>query len=64
MDKKQTKYDGIVRHVENLIEKGVLKPGDRVPSENRLSDEFGISRQTVRRAIGILEEKGDRKSVV
>ena len=58
MDKKQTKYDGIVRHVENLIEKGVLKPGDRVPSENRLSDEFGISRQTVRRAIGILEEKG------
>ncbi|MDE6169501.1 MAG: winged helix-turn-helix domain-containing protein, partial [Acetatifactor sp.] len=58
MEKKQTKYGGVVRHVENLIEKGALKPGDRVPSENRLSDEFGISRQTVRRAIGILEEKG------
>lgn len=58
MEEKQTKYSDIVRYIENLIADATLKAGDRIPSENELSARFGVSRETVRRAIGILEEQG------
>ena len=37
---------------------GHLRPGDRVPSENVLSEEYGLSRMTARKAISLLAEKG------
>ncbi|MBN2027512.1 MAG: GntR family transcriptional regulator [Actinobacteria bacterium] len=40
------------------IMKGSLRPGDRVPSENELSEEYGLSRMTARKAISVLAEKG------
>jgi len=46
------------RQVEQLILRGILRPGERLPSERDLAEKFGISRPTVREAIGILEEKG------
>lgn len=57
MEEKSLKYQELIRYLENLIETGALKPGSKLPSENKLSDLFGISRQTVRHAIGILEEE-------
>ena len=58
MEEKRTKYRELVDYVYNLIDSGTLKPGDKLYSENELSEMFGISRQTVRRAIGLLEEEG------
>ena len=40
------------------IMNGNLRTGDRVPSENELSEEYGLSRMTARKAIGLLAEKG------
>ncbi len=40
------------------IEKGRYKPDDRLPSEHELSERFGVSRITVRRALQTLEHEG------
>ncbi|MEV6298660.1 winged helix-turn-helix domain-containing protein [Actinoplanes sp. NPDC051861] len=40
------------------IESGELAPGDPLPSELRLADDYGISRTTVRQAIGQLRSEG------
>lgn len=52
------KYMDIVSDIKDLIKKGSLKPGDKIKSENELSDEYGLSRQTVRHSIAVLEEEG------
>jgi DNA-binding GntR family transcriptional regulator len=36
----------------------LLPPGSPVPSETVLSGEFGVARNTVRRALGVLAEEG------
>ena len=56
MEDRQTKYGDLIHYLENLIAEGKLNAGDRLPSENELTERFGISRQTVRKAIGLLEE--------
>ena len=63
MEKKSTKYQELIDYVYNLIDDGTLKSGDRLFSENELSVMFHISRQTVRRAIGELEENGVVKRI-
>ena len=63
MEKKSTKYQELIDYVYNLIDDGILKSGDRLFSENELSAMFHISRQTVRRAIGELEENGVVKRI-
>lgn len=46
-----------------LIARGALKPGDRIPSEKQLCDQFGVGRTSVREALrslsgmGILESR-------
>lgn len=40
------------------IEKGVLKPGDIIPTERELIDRYGVSRITVRQAINSLMADG------
>ncbi len=44
--------------LKDLINSGMLKPGDQVPSENELSTAFAISRMTVRQAIQELIREG------
>lgn len=46
----------LVLHDE--IERGVLAPGDALPTEQALCEQFGISRITVRRALADLAEQG------
>lgn len=58
MKNERTKYQDLIDYIMGLIENGNLAPGDKLSSENELSSQFGISRQTVRTAIGILEEQG------
>ena len=40
------------------ISSGVLRPGDRLPTEQALVERFGVSRNTVRKAMSILEQDG------
>lgn len=56
---KQTKtYAEIVEQISSLIEKGELKPGERLPSERTLSSELNIGRQSLREALSVLEAMG------
>ena len=52
------KYEGIVRWIREQIEAEELQPGERIESEYQLCDRFGVSRQTVRHAIAVLEKEG------
>jgi len=48
----------IVSQIKQLISKGELKPGDRIPSERELAAMLGVSRPSVREAIMVLEAMG------
>lgn len=54
----QKKYERIVSWVQEEIANGSLHRGDKLPSENSLMERFGVSRQTVRRAIEELASSG------
>jgi GntR family transcriptional repressor for pyruvate dehydrogenase complex len=51
-------YEQIVQQVEESIHKGALKPGDQLPPERELAQQFGVSRTAVREAVKALHEKG------
>ena len=44
-------YVRLRRAVHNLIDSGVLQPGQALPSERDLSQQLALSRVTVRRAL-------------
>jgi len=48
----------VVRQVEELILRGVLRPGERLPAERELADRLGVSRPSLRDAIGMLQDAG------
>lgn len=51
-------YEAIAHELLVLIRGGHLTPGDRLPSERQLAARFGVSRPTVREAVGALEARG------
>ena len=51
-------YEQIVQQVEESIQKGSLKTGDKLPPERELAQQFGVSRTAVREAVKALREKG------
>ena len=51
-------YEQLVNKIEQEISSGKLAPGDRLPSENTLAEDNGISRVTVRQALKLLSEMG------
>jgi GntR family transcriptional regulator, transcriptional repressor for pyruvate dehydrogenase complex len=51
-------YEQIVQQIEETILKGELKPGDQLPAERDLAEQFGVSRTAVREAVKALREKG------
>jgi len=48
----------VVRQIEQLILRGILKPGERLPSERELSEQLGVSRPSLREALAELQESG------
>jgi DNA-binding FadR family transcriptional regulator len=50
--------EAIVGQIEEQIFSGVLKSGQRLPSENALMEDFGVGRYTVREAFRMLETSG------
>ena len=55
--------DKIIGQIKDLISSGQLKPGDRLPSERKLSETFGVGRMHVRDAIQKLEFYGIVKTL-
>ena len=51
-------YQQIIDYMHEKIESGEYKPGDMLPSEASLCEEFGVSRITVRNAIQYLTDEG------
>lgn len=55
---RQPLYMQIVNELESRIENGLYENGARLASEPDLAEEFGVSRGTLREALGILEKDG------
>ena len=51
-------YKVVAEEIERLIVSGELKPGDPLPTEQELSESFGVNRSTVREAIRLIEQEG------
>jgi len=49
---------GVIRQIEGLILRGILRPGERLPSERELSETMGVSRPSLREALAELQERG------
>ncbi|MBE0597750.1 MAG: FadR family transcriptional regulator [Desulfuromonadales bacterium] len=48
----------IVEQIKELISRGELQPGERIPAERELATLLGVSRPSVREAITVLEAMG------
>ena len=55
---KETKAQRTAHALQKQIDRGVYEPGDKLPNENELSEQLGISRTTLREAIRILVADG------
>ena len=51
-------HEEVVRQLRALMEREVLRTGDRLPSERELAKQFGVSRVTVRQALSVLQAMG------
>ena len=51
------KYEILAQKLRDLIRTGQILPGGKLPSENELTASEGISRQTVRQALSVLEQE-------
>lgn len=51
-------YENIVEQIEQQILSGNLTPGDKLPSERELGEQFEVSRTAVREAMKTLRQKG------
>jgi len=58
----QPRYLQIANHIAENIRSGELGAGDQLPTERQLAEELGVSRMTVRQALGVLTEQGLIKS--
>ncbi len=56
--KTKRAFDEISKEIKLAIFKGILKPGDRLPSETELASRFNVGRQTIREALRLLELSG------
>jgi DNA-binding transcriptional MocR family regulator len=63
MQDKTTLYKKVSRRISHLIENGVLKEGDRLPSLRRLSEEMQVSVNTVKEAYWRLENRNQITAV-
>ena len=48
----------VIRQVEQLILRGILRPGERLPSERELAEKLSVSRPSLREALSELQVSG------
>ena len=56
--KKTRIPEEIVGQIRDLVRAGVLSPGDKLPPERDLAQQFGVSRASVREAMRLLDTRG------
>ena len=52
------RYRQIAGILRERIEAGELEPDRPIPSEAAIQQEFGVARETARKAVGLLREQG------
>ena len=52
------KYFTLMEELRAEILSGKIQPGEKLPSENQLTEKYSLSRHTVRKAIAYLEKEG------
>ncbi|HET6481972.1 MAG TPA: winged helix-turn-helix domain-containing protein [Actinoplanes sp.] len=57
-DREGAAYRQLASLLRDRIRGGELQAGQRMPSEKDLHDEFGLARETVRRALAVLRSEG------
>jgi DNA-binding GntR family transcriptional regulator len=57
-DREGAAYRQLAGVLRDRIRSGELSAGQRMPSEKDLHDEFGLARETVRRALAVLRGEG------
>ena len=50
-----SKYKEVYNDIKNKIKEGILKPGEFLESEFELAKEYSYSKDTIRKALSILE---------
>lgn len=55
--------DVIIHHIRKALQSGELKPGQRLPAERKMAEEFGVGRTHVRDALKTLENYGIIKTL-
>ena len=56
---KSTKvYEQVIDQIKNMIDQGILKKGDKLPSERNLVQQLEVSRASIREALRALEVVG------
>ena len=50
--------ESVITQIEQLILRGIIRPGERLPSERDLADRLGVSRPSLREAISSLQKRG------
>ncbi|MDQ2738895.1 MAG: GntR family transcriptional regulator, partial [Actinomycetota bacterium] len=58
LDRPETLSDRVTTAMLDHIAQAALKPGDRLPSERELGQQFNVSRTVVREAMRSLAAKG------
>lgn len=48
----------VIRQIEQLILRGILRPGERLPAERELAERLGVSRPSLREAISEMQNRG------
>lgn len=51
-------FEQVAAHLERQILDGTLKPGDRLPAERDLQEQFGVGRPAIREALITLQRAG------
>lgn len=54
----EIKYLSIYNDIMNAIENNDIKSGEKLPSENELMEKYSVSRDTIRKALDLLEGNG------
>ncbi|GGG37625.1 FadR/GntR family transcriptional regulator [Chelatococcus composti] len=58
LDRAPSLADTLAQKLRQEIAAGRMRPGERLPTEQQISERFGVSRPTVREAIGRLKHDG------
>ncbi|WP_256839786.1 FadR/GntR family transcriptional regulator [Ornithinimicrobium faecis] len=63
LPQSQRRYEAVVDGILEMVETDEIQPGQALPTERELATVFGVSRNVLRQAFGVLEERGLLRTV-